>query len=356
MIATKTFTIDEPFYLESGESLAEVTIGYETLGSLNADRSNAILIGHTLTGNCFPNEWWREVVGPGKVLDTNQFFIVTPNHLGGCYGSTGPDSIDPRTGRSYLHTFPTITIRDIARANLQLLEHLGIEKVYLGIGGSMGGMVLLEMACHQPALFERLAPLAITGAHSAWRLGFSSVIRKTVQAFGQDVESLKKGLELARQIGMLSYRSSDEFNARFGRERISDDPSAYYDIKNTFEVGRYLSHQGQKLVDRFSPHSYLTLGRAMELYDLQRGRSQDPLPYIESEVLCLGITTDILYPETEVRAFCEQFTKGRYASLDAPFGHDAFLVAGEAVADILERWLVAPSVRPRNGAQKEVAA
>ena len=355
MTATKSFTVATPFYLESGQVLHELTIGFETLGSLNADRTNVVVVGHALTGNCYPAEWWSGLIGPGKLLDPQHYFIITPNHIGSCYGSTGPDSIDRRTGRSYLHEFPTLTTRDIARANLLLLDHLSLDHVFLGIGGSMGGMVLLEMACEAPQLFTRLVPIAITGAHSAWRLAFSSVIQKTIQAFGHDTESLNVGLRLARQIAMISYRSAVEFDSRFGRERCSDDPSAYYAPANSFEVSNYLDHQGDKLVNRFSPHSYLTLTRAMELYDLHRGRSQDALSKIQADVLCVGISTDVLYPELEVKAFSQLFTKSCYATLDAPFGHDSFLVADDVLADIVQQWLTIARSRKRTKQLVEVA-
>lgn len=334
------------FELESGDSLPELTLAYHTLGSLNAERSNVVFVSHALTGNTRSQEWWAGLIGPDKPIDPEKHFIITPNAIGSCYGSTGPDSIDPRTGKPFGKHFPVITPRDIAKADLLLLDALGIIEIHLGIGGSMGGMVLLEMASERPTLFKHLIPVAVSGAHSAWRVAFSSLIRKTIKAFGEDDASLKKGLRLARQIGMTSYRSSTEFESRFARERLSGDPGAYYEQDNLFEVESYLEHQGDKLVGRFTPHAYLTLTRAMELYDLQRGRPDDnPPANIRSKTLCIAVSSDILYPVEEIRAFSQQFPHGECAVLDSSFGHDSFLVDGDGISAIVAKFLEPSNVR-----------
>lgn len=342
----KYYELPEPFELECGESLDAVKLAYEILGLPNSDASNIVFVGHALTGNTAVGEWWSGLIGEGKLLDPKKYCIVSINALGGCYGSTGPASV------ANPETFPVITIRDIARANDLLLKHLGFEQILLGIGGSMGGMIVLEMALEQPDLFANLIPIAVTASHSPWRIAFSSVIRKTIEAFAHEGrEGLLKGMRLARQVGMTSYRSRVEFESRFGRERLSDDPENYFAKDNLFEIESYLEHQGDKIVARFDPHSYLTLTRAMELYDLLRGRSQGALQELSANVLTVSISTDILYPVEECREFSEQFTKGEFAMLESNYGHDAFLVDGEKFTQ-----LIAPFVERARCNKKEVVA
>jgi homoserine O-acetyltransferase/O-succinyltransferase len=321
------FTISDSFELECGEVLQDTDVAYELFGEPNAERSNVVFVGHALTGNTNVTEWWGGLIGEGKLIDTNKYCVITSNSIGSCYGSTGPDSVKP---------FPVITVRDIARANNLLLKYLGFEQVLIGIGGSMGGMIVLEMALEQPDLFANIIPIAVTDSHSPWRIAYSSIIRKTIEAFAHEgTEGLVKGMRLARQIGMVSYRSSIEFESRFGRERLSDDPETYFAKDNLFEVESYLEHQGDKIVARFDPQSYLTLTRAMELYDLSRGRSSSALQDLQAKVFVVAINTDILYPVQECREFSEQFANGEFAVLESNFGHDAFLVDDAKLANLL---------------------
>ena len=337
------FTHDGELELESGAILTHARIAYQIFGKPDADRSNVVFVGHALTGNTNVIEWWGGLIGDGKLIDTNKYCVISANALGSCYGSTGPNEQGD---------FPTITIRDIARANNLLLRHLGFDQVLLGIGGSMGGMIVLEMALEQPELFANLIPIAVTASHSPWRIAYSSIIRKTIEAFANEGEGdLTKGLRLARQNGMVSYRSSVEFESRFGRERLSDDPEHYFASDNLFEVESYLEHQGDKIVARFDPRSYLTLTRAMELYDLTRGRAASALRDLPARVLTVAISTDVLYPVAECREFAEQFTNGAFAVLDSHFGHDAFLVDDAKLAALLT-----PFVENARSLVKEVVA
>ena len=337
------FTASGDLELESGAVLTDARIAYQIFGKPNADRSNVVFVGHALTGNTNVTEWWRGLICEGKLIDTNKYCVISANSLGSCYGSTGHDAQG---------NFPTITIRDIARANNLLLRHLGFDQLLLGIGGSMGGMIVLEMALEQPDLYANLIPVAVTASHSPWRIAYSSIIRKTIEAFAHEGEGgLTKGLRLARQIGMVSYRSSIEFESRFGRESLSDDPEHYFSSDNLFEVESYLEHQGDKIVARFDPRSYLTLTRAMELYDLTRGRVASALRDLPARVLTVAISTDVLYPVAECREFAEQFTYGEFAVLDSHFGHDAFLVDDTKLAA-----LITPFVEDARCFVKEVAA
>jgi homoserine O-acetyltransferase len=332
---THTLRLSEaPFPLQCGATLPNVEIAFNTYGELAPDASNAVIVLHALTGWPAVDEWWSGIIGEEKPLDPSEYFIICPNLLGSCNGSTGPESLDPKSGQPYRASFPQVTIRDIARANLCLLDNLGIREVQLAIGGSMGGMVVLEMAALAPNRFKAIVPIAVTGSHSAWRIAFSSAIRKTIIAHDptlRDKAKLTEGMKLARQIAMTSYRCSTEFDMRFGRDRAGQK----------FEVENYLEHQGEKIAARFSPYSYLTLTRAMELYDLGEGRGsiKDVAKSIDVPALFVGISSDILYLPEEIEQFATLLPKGEYATLDADHGHDSFLVDAEALASIIKPFL-----------------
>ncbi len=314
------------FPLAHGGSLQTFQLRYETYGTLNSDLSNVVLILHALTGWPAAHEWWHGLVGKGRLIDPEQYFIICPNFLGSCYGSTGPESINPSTGVPYRASFPTISTRDIAKANLQLLDQLGIAGVALGIGGSMGGMVLLEMAALDPNRFRAIIPIAVSGEHSAWRISFSSTIRNAITAADPslaDTDKLSAGLHLARQFATISYRCSQEFDSRFAR----------HESEGIFEIENYLRHQGEKIVERFSPYSYLTLTKAMELYELRNAEA------ITCPSLIVGIASDILYQPAEIERFAARLPQGQYVTLDADHGHDSFLVDADTLAQIIEPFI-----------------
>lgn len=318
------------FLLDSGQTICDVEIAYTTSGILDDNCSNVVLVFHALTGNTDAAEWWSGIIGSGKAIDTDQYFVICCNSLGSCYGSTGPESINPETGKPFGKDFPKIAIRDIARSQLEVLKQLKIDQIEIGIGGSMGAMVLLELALLEKQLFKSLISIACGASHTAWRIAFSSIIRKTIEQFGALATngSYETGMKLARQIGMISYRSSTEFEERFARETRD----------NKFEVEHYLEHQGEKIAERFSPMSYLRLTEAMESYDLTNGRGSDlsdVLSDLESDVLCIGIDSDILYPDQELRQFASSFPNAEYKTLFAIYGHDSFLVAQEELASLL---------------------
>ncbi len=284
--------------LDCSRILPEVPTAFHTYGTLDSGGTNAVVVLHALTGSSAAHEWWGGLIAAGRALDPAKYFILAPNLLGSCYGTLGPESINPETGEPYLASFPEITVRDMARANLAMLDRLGIDVIHLAIGGSLGGMVALEMAALAPERFHAIAPIAVSDSHSAWRIAFSSYLRKAILAFDptlQDRSRLFEGMKLARQAAMISYRSSTEFEHRFGRRRGAD--------KSKFEVERYLEHQGEKLAARFSPYSYLTLTRAMELYDLAQGRAslREVAASISARALFIGIASDILYGADEIR-------------------------------------------------------
>lgn len=320
--------------LECGSPL-RTAIAFNTYGSRAEDNSNVVLVLHALTGSADAHEWWPGLIGAGKLLDPSKHFIIVPNAIGSCYGSTGPESIYPERGEPYHGNFPEITIRDIARANLALLGELGIDRVALGIGGSMGGMVLLEMAALEPSLFKSILPIAVCEVHSPWRVAFSATIRKTIAAFDpslQDRSKLMLGLSLARQFAMTSYRCAVEFDSRFTPQ----------------DVGGYLEHHGEKITQRFSPYSYITLTRAMESYDLTHGRGEftELAKRLVTPALFVGISSDILFQDGEIRAFAKQLPQAEYRTLYADHGHDSFLVDTDALSELIEPFVLAalPSV------------
>ncbi len=316
-------SLKEALTLECGDVLDNITIAYETYGELNADKSNTVFVAHALTGSASANEWWKTLIAEGKALDPNQYFIICTNCIGSCYGSTGPSANT---------VFPQITIRDIANGTFALLDAIGIDSLSLAIGGSFGGMIVFEMAQITPERVKRLAPLSCGVEHTPWRIAFSSAIRKVIEE-GIRNGNTERAFALARQVAMSSYRSSVEFDERFGRRKNTE---------GLFEVESYLEHQGEKIVGRFSPHSYITLTKAMELYSLFEGREgtrEHILQKIQQPTLLLGTPTDILYPESELRSLAQELPNAMYRSIDAIWGHDSFLIEEVQVNKIVKQFL-----------------
>lgn len=315
--------LDKPLALECGDVLGNITIAYETYGELNADRSNAVFVAHALTGSASANEWWKTLIGEGKALDPKEYFIISANCIGSCYGSTGPSSEG---------AFPQITIGDIANSTFAFLDAIGIDSLSLAIGGSFGGMIVFEMALRAPTRVKRIAPLSCGLEHTPWRIAFSSAIRKIIEE-GIQNGNTERAFALARQVAMTSYRSSSEFDNRFARKKSSD---------KKFEVESYLEHQGEKIVGRFSPYSYITLTKAMELYSVFEGRNgtrQEILQKIQQPTLLLGATTDILYPESELSSLSGELPNAEYHSIDTLWGHDSFLIEEEQINKIVNQFL-----------------
>jgi homoserine O-acetyltransferase len=367
----------DPLPLERGGELQPVALAYETYGELNALGTNAILICHALTGSAhaagvhareeLPG-WWDPLIGPGKPIDTSRFYVISANVLGGCYGSTGPSSADPTTGRPYGPSFPRYTIRDMVRAQARLVERLGVTRLAAVIGGSMGGMQVLEWAAMYPDRVGSIVPIAIGARHSAWAIGLNEVARRAITAdpaWQGGWYSLERqpetGLGLARAIAMLSYRSFDSLEAKFGRERVrgqedqhAEDATAADDdatearsdvlgrmLSVGFEIESYLAYQGVKLSKRFDANTYLYITRAMDDHDLSegRGRLSEVLGRMRMPALVLGIDSDVLYPEREQRQLVQHLPNARYETLRSPHGHDAFLIEFPQLAAQLRRFL-----------------
>jgi len=363
------FQSREAFYFENGKSIPELEIAYETYGSLNQDKSNAILVCHALTGSAHVTGeasyplfmtkhtpllksingntpgWWQELIGPGKVFDTNRYFIISSNVIGSCYGSSGSLSINPKTGNTYGPEFPQVTVRDMVNAQNRLLEHLSIDRLLLVTGGSLGGMQVLEWALTFPEKVQAVIPIATSARHSDWSIGLNHIARQAILndpdfKNGYYTEQPQKGLSLARKVGMISYRTDKNFNGRFNYERRNDKKDVF-DNSNIFQVESYLNYQGQKLVGRFDANTFLNLSNAMDLHDVSRDRGslEVVLSSIKQPVLCIGIDSDILYPAHEQKTIAANIPNAEYAEIESIYGHDAFLIEFEKMDKIITPFL-----------------
>lgn len=303
------------FELESGEVLHDVRQAYHLDGALNEARDNVVLVFHALTGSADAAcGWWAEVIGPGKPIDTNRHAVLCANLLGSCYGTTGPRE----PGRD---DFPLVTTRDQARLVQLLVDELGITNVALAVGGSLGGMVAMEWAVQNPSLAESVVVLAAPAAHTASAIAWNHIQRQAIEAAGQ------RGVEIARMIGMMTYRTPDEQASRFGRRRQVD---------GGWSVASYLEHHGRKLRDRFDPRSYIALTRAMDSHDVGRGWGgvAAALKSIHGRLMGVGIPGDLLYSDGDVRSWVDA-AGAEYREIRSIHGHDAFLLEPEQTAAIL---------------------
>lgn len=363
-----TFATDHPFAVESGAVLRDVSVAYETWGTLNADGSNAVLVCHAWTGDSHaagragsghPTPgWWDECIGPGKHIDTNRWFVVCPNVLGGCQGSTGPASPHPDDGRPYGSRFPVLTIRDMVRHQARLMRHLGIEQWAAVIGGSMGGMQVLEWAIMYPERVRAIVPIASTMQASAQQIAWGAIGRRAIRLDprwrGGDYYDAEpgdgpaEGLAIARQVAQVTFRSDNAFTDRFGRELADRDAVGdTFGLWQEFEVERYLGYHGDKLVRRFDANSYLIIGKAMDLHDVARGRGslETAMGRIRVPNLTIGINSDILYPPYQQRQMSRLLSRtglpSSYIEIDSPHGHDAFLIHFDDVGEPIAKFLAA---------------
>jgi homoserine O-acetyltransferase len=359
-----TIATERPFALEGGGSLREITLAYETWGTLDADAGNAVLVCHALTldahaagpsgpGHPTPG-WWGDLIGSGRPLDTDRWFVVCVNVLGGCQGTTGPSSLDPETGTSYGSRFPVVTIRDMVRTQAAVADHLGVDRWLAVIGGSMGGMQVLEWGVMYPERVRSLVPIATAAAASAQQIAWSSVGRNAIANDpawrGGDYydapagEGPYRGLALARAIAQITYRTGAVFDERFGRE-VLDPIDDRLGLWQRFDVESYLDYHGAKLVRRFDANTYLLLNRAMDLHDLGRGRGGVELAVRRIRVpsLVMSISSDTLYPPPQQELLRDLLaargTPCQYQMLDSPDGHDGFLLADDQVGAALTGFL-----------------
>jgi homoserine O-acetyltransferase len=349
--------------LECGRSLGPLTLAYETYGRLNRERSNAVLVLHALTGDAHAAGnaedqshapgWWEVMIGPGKGIDTNRYFVICSNVLGGCMGSTGPASTDPRTGRPYALNFPMVTIGDMVRAQKKLIDHLGISRLLAVIGGSMGGMQVLEWAVRYPDRVVSAVPIATTTRHSAMAIAFNEVARQAIMKdpnwnqgdyYGHDHPG--HGQAVARMIGHVTYLSEQALRKKFDR-RLQDRGTFSYDFDSDFQVGSYLQYQGEKFVHRFDANSLLYLTKAADYFDLAeyygRGSLAQAFSSAQADFLVISFSSDWLYPTAQSKSMVQAMKKNNlqvsFCEIEFDYGHDSFLVPNPPLSQLVSGFL-----------------
>ena len=344
-----TFPSDQPLKLDAGGMLAPLTIAYQTYGALNPNRSNAVLVCHALTGdqhvaNIHPLTakpgWWTTLIGPGKPIDTDRFFVICSNVVGGCLGTTGPASLNPATGRAYGLDLPVVTIRDMVRAQAMLIDHLGIDTLFCVAGGSMGGMQVLQWAALYPERVFSAMPIATGARHSSQNIAFHEVGRQAIMAdpewrkgrYLDEGSRPAKGLSVARMAAHITYLSDQALHAKFGR-KLQDRAAPTFSFDADFQVESYLRYQGRSFVERFDANSYLYMTRAMDYFDLAAdygGQLARAFRHTKTRFCVVSFTSDWLFPTSESRAVVHALTAGgasvSFVEIETDKGHDAFLL------------------------------
>jgi homoserine O-acetyltransferase len=332
------FHYPHPIALESGGTLPDLTIAYTTYGLLNAEKSNVVWVCHALTANSDAADWWKGVVGPQHVIDPEKYFIVCANILGSCYGTSGPLTINSTTAQPYYHSFPIVTIRDMVKAHILLRQHLGIEKIALLMGGSMGGYQALEWSVMESNLIEKLFLLATSSTESAWGIATHTAQRLAIEADvtwqNPSPQAGAKGLKAARAIGMLTYR-----NYGIMVQQQTDTDTEKLDH---YKASAYIQYQGDKLVQRFNAYSYWLLTKSMDSHHLGRGRGgklEPVLQSIQQPTLIVGISSDILCPLTEQEFLAQHIPNAQLVEIHSDYGHDGFMVESILISEHLAKWL-----------------
>ncbi len=353
--------MENPMKLESGHTLGPVDIVYETYGEPNEDKSNAILILHALSGDAHaagyhhPNDkrigWWDEMIGPGKGFDTRKYWVICSNIIGGCKGTTGPSSINPKTEKPYSLDFPITTIGDMVEAQKKLIDHLGISQLYSLAGGSMGGFQVLEWTLRFPEMTRSAICIASCSRLSAQALAFNAVGRNAITSdpgwingYYCDTPGPVQGLAIARMIGHITYLSDLSMDSRFGRRLQSADRFSY-DLATEFAIESYLQHQGKRFIERFDANSYLYITKAMDYFDIARsyGSLDEAFAVVKAKYLFVSYSSDWLFPSEQsremVRALKHNKKDVSFIEIDSPYGHDAFLVEYEQLKRIIVPFL-----------------
>ncbi len=368
LVETRYVTFPDGLLLENGERLSPVTLACETYGTLNPGKSNAVLLAHALSGDAHvaglhkdskKPGWWDEMVGPGKAFDTDKYFVICSNIIGGCKGSTGPSSINPKTNKPYALEFPIITIGDMVSAELRLIDYLGIERLLCVAGGSMGGMQVLEWMAGYPRRLRSAIPISTAMRHSPQQIAFNEVGRQAIMADANwnngdyyDKAAPAAGLSVARMVGHITYMSDTSMAEKFGRRVTNGNGAAKF--ATDFEVEGYLHHQGESFVDRFDANSYLYITKAIDLFDLTRGKNlADVFKGIDVKVLVLAFKSDWLYPAYQtqeiVRACKLASLDATYCEIESTYGHDAFLLETEEETYLIKHFLERVSSGGNNG-------
>lgn len=324
---------NQPFHLENGQSLENLTIAYHTAGTINKNKDNIIWVCHALTANSDVFDWWAGLFGENDLFNPNDHFIICANVIGSNYGTTNPLSDNPETNSPYYRDFPIITIKDMANAHQLLAEHLGITSIHLLIGGSLGGQQALEFTLLNKVKVDNLVLLATNAAHSPWGIAFNESQRLAIEAdstFNDKTEDGgRNGLIAARTIAMLSYRTYTIYE-----QNQKDDHSIY----NDFKASSYQKYQGDKLANRFNAHSYWTLSKAMDSQNIARNKEslENSLAQISSNTIVIGVSSDILFPPSEQKFIANHIPNAKYIEIESLFGHDGFLVELEKLNTILK--------------------
>lgn len=328
---------NQSFTLESGAVLKEVHIAYHAWGTLNEERDNVIWVCHALTANSNAKDWWPGLIGEGAAFDTATYFVVCANILGSCYGTTGPTSTNPETTTPYYQSFPLFTIRDMVGVHELLRGHLGINKIYLLAGGSMGGYQALEWCIMRPGLISHLFLITTSAKESAWRIAIHTAQRMAIEldptwAYPQAGKG-SEGLKIARAIGILTYRTYESFVL----SQSDTDP----DKTNHFKASSYILHQGDKLMKRFSPYCYWALTKAMDTHNLARTRTtlEAVLQSITARTLVIGIESDLLCPLPEQKFLADHIPAAKFVAMSSGYGHDGFLIETAKITEQLSTWL-----------------
>jgi len=343
------FTYHQPLRLESGLTVPAYHLEYTTQGRLNEAGDNVVWIFHALTANSDASEWWPGLVGAGRLFDPSVYYIVCVNMPGSCYGSTGPEETDHRSGQPYYHDFPVWTTRDMIRAYQPLRESLGIRKIHVGIGGSMGGQQLLEWAIEEPELFRHIVPIATNGRHSPWGIAFNTSQRMAIEADPTWQERRAgagaAGMRAARAVALLSYRDYGAYGQLQPRQedQMAERDGTLYGQGTNGSRGAssYQRYQGEKLVRRFSAFSYYALSLSMDAHDVGRGRGglAPALGRIKAKTLVIGIESDILFPVTEQRTVATLIPGASLRLIQSLYGHDGFLLEFEQIRQLVEGFL-----------------
>jgi len=361
IVETKYFSFDEKIKLENGLDFGPITVAYETYGKLNEDKSNAILVLHALSGDAHAAGyhsaedkkpgWWDDMIGPDKAFDTNKYFVISSNFLGGCKGTTGPSSINPETDKPYGIKFPVITVEDMVKVQKKLVDSFGIKRLLSAAGGSMGGMQALEWSIQFPDMVQSCIVIASASRLSAQNIAFNEVGRNAIISDHNwnngdyyEKESPSTGLAIARMIGHITYLSEESMHQKFGR-RLQDKTERDFSFDIDFQVESYLRHQGQSFVDRFDANSYLFITKAMDYFDLHQkyGSLAHAFKDSKSKFLFITFSTDWLFPPEELkntaRTLMSLEKEVTYCNIDSPYGHDSFLLEVEDQTKIVKSFL-----------------
>ena len=362
--ATRQVSLDlgaDGFKMWRGERLPELTLAYESWGELSPEADNAIIIFTGLSPSAHAASstedsspgWWEFMIGPGKAIDTDRFFVVCANSLGGCYGSTGPGSINPESGQSYGADFPDVTVEDIASSGYYLMRELGVKNLHAAVGSSMGGMSAIAYGLQYPGEVKNIISISAATSALPLTIALRSLQREIIRSdpdwnqgrYGDDSKPLS-GMSLARKLGLVSYRAADEWNSKFDRSRMPEEKRSGKRFDREFEIENYLEYNAQKFINSFDPNSYLYLSRAMDWFDIaEHGDSlEDGMSKLDVErALVIGVTTDILFPSRQQKEIAELMlatgTEVEYVEIDSMNGHDAFLIDDEHFTPVVKNFL-----------------